>query len=260
MARRLLLVLGILVLALPANAATVTKVIGCKPSHQASDDPILAHGQPGAFDHLHIFFGAKGTDAFSTPDSLVGTPTTCLQAGDTAAYWVPKANLVEFHLGEYWDNRFTPQAVKPVPFGAELVIGNGRTAGDGKASVFWTCSNGVKALSPLPCTTDRLTLVVRFPNCWDGALEPAAQIDNAHFAYSSGGPTAIQIGTGSTCPASHPVKIAEVAQHIRYRHPANFTGITLSSGGPATAHADFLNAWVPSAQCSFLKSFTATVC
>ena len=53
------------------------------------DDPIVFPRQPGR-SHDHTYFGARSTDAFSTPASLrEDGRTTCRLRADTAAYWAP---------------------------------------------------------------------------------------------------------------------------------------------------------------------------
>src|SRR5262245_12442502 len=58
----------------------------CKFPHRSNDDPIVFPGQTGAA-HTHDFFGNRSVDANSTVESLMGEPTSCAAAGDTAAYW-----------------------------------------------------------------------------------------------------------------------------------------------------------------------------
>ncbi len=48
------------------------------------------------------------------------------------------------------------------------------------------------------------------------------------------------------CPASHPVKVPLIRVTIRYPI-AGGKGVVLASGGQFSAHADFFNAWNPSA-------------
>ena len=62
--------------------------VDCTLDHQAKDDPIVFFGQPFA-THIHDFFGARGVDAYTTPDSIRGGATTCDHPGDTSAYWAP---------------------------------------------------------------------------------------------------------------------------------------------------------------------------
>ena len=47
----------------------------CSFSHRNNDDPIRFPGQPGR-SHNHTYIGNTTVDAFSTPASLRGGPTT----------------------------------------------------------------------------------------------------------------------------------------------------------------------------------------
>src|SRR5438552_4669667 len=61
----------------------------CNYSRSLMDDPIVYPGQPGV-SHLHDFYGNTTTDAYSTIASLLAAGTTsCVNPGETAAYWVP---------------------------------------------------------------------------------------------------------------------------------------------------------------------------
>src|SRR5438128_6843801 len=61
----------------------------CNYSRSLMDDPIVYPGQPGV-SHLHDFYGNTTTDAYSTIVSLLAAGTTsCVNPGETAAYWVP---------------------------------------------------------------------------------------------------------------------------------------------------------------------------
>src|SRR5207249_1731755 len=76
-----------------------------------------------------------------------------------------------------------------------------------------------------------LRLHVNFPNCWDGhSLDSADHM--SHMAYSVRG----------ACPASHPVAFPAISLIFRYPITGG-SGVTLSSGGQYSAHADFFNAW-----------------
>lgn len=257
-----LVVLATLIVgAVPANAVTNNEVvIGCPglARTNALVDPIVSPGVPSA--HLHSFFGNKTINENSTPSSLRGQATTCKTPGQTSAYWIPTSTQVPyFRAGIYYSNRFFPHKVQIVPPNAELVIGPQpeNRAGDGKYSVFYTCSakgevgTGIKkSNTPLRCPTDTNTIVVRFPNCWDGQLNPENVKDNEHFAYSSGPATSAtnlwQVATGSTtaCPASHPIEIVQTNLHVRSRN-AYGVAITQFSNGPAAGmHGDFVQSWV----------------
>ena len=252
MRRALPLALFLVLVAQPAYAVSNNEVvIGCAPSLEAQVDPIVEPGVNPS-DHVHVFAGARTITENSTPSATRDDPTSCKTPGQTSAYWIPKANQTFFRLGVYYSNRFFPNRVDIVPPNAELVIGPTRRAGDGRYSVFWTCSGAsevgtgiTKSDTPLRCGTDRNTLVVRFPNCWDGQLEPEGVIDNAHFAYSSGGPALYQIATGSStaCPAGFPHRIVQTNAHFRFRNPSGVAVSSFSSGPTSTAHGDFMQSW-----------------
>jgi hypothetical protein len=61
----------------------------CGFSHRNMDDPIVFPRQAGR-SHDHTYFGARSTNAFSSPASLrEDGRTTCRLRADTAAYWAP---------------------------------------------------------------------------------------------------------------------------------------------------------------------------
>jgi hypothetical protein len=87
--RTLLVITSVALVALGATPVSAQSLkIECNASHTAADDPIVFPGRPGAA-HLHEFFGNTSTNASSTYASMVGKPTTCPFAGDTAGYWMP---------------------------------------------------------------------------------------------------------------------------------------------------------------------------
>src|SRR4051812_27500650 len=59
----------------------------CRFSHRAQVDPIVSPGQMSM--HLHDFFGNTTTTDTSTYASMMGQPTSCDVAGDSAGYWAP---------------------------------------------------------------------------------------------------------------------------------------------------------------------------
>jgi hypothetical protein len=83
-------------------------VTRCNYSHTNFDDPIVHADKPGAA-HSHDFFGNRSTDFASTYQSLRAlegpTPatksgTTCVNAADKSAYWIPTMS---------WTNKKGPQ-------------------------------------------------------------------------------------------------------------------------------------------------------
>jgi len=215
--------------------------VACGFSHRNIDDPIVFPRQPGR-SHNHTYFGARSTDAFSTPASLrEDGRTTCRLRADTAAYWAPTLfvggraveplALVAFYV------RQTSDAVDPFPAGLKVIAGdaNARTAQGGRVT-FWSCAvRRAERSSTIPtCPGTRaggLRLHVNFPNCWNGRSLDSAN-HKSHMAYSSNG----------ACPSSHPVEVPALSLVIYYG-VAGGPNSELSSGGQFSAHADFVNAW-----------------
>lgn len=55
------------------------------------DDPILAPGDPGGADHLHMFFGNLAVNADTTNNELVHGTSACENGGtDHSGYWIPR--------------------------------------------------------------------------------------------------------------------------------------------------------------------------
>jgi hypothetical protein len=72
---------------------------------------------------------------------------------------------------------------------------------------------------------------IHFPDCWNGK-DLDSPDHQSHMAYSERG----------ACPAGYPVPVPALTVHVKYAI-AGGPGVTLSSGAPYTAHADFFNAW-----------------
>lgn len=215
--------------------------VACGFSHRNQDDPIVFPKQ-AARSHDHTYFGARSTDAFSTPASLrADGRTTCRLRSDTAAYWAPTLSvggrtieplaIVAFYI------RRTSDAVDPFPAGLKVIAGDA-TAQTAQSSrlTFWSCAiRGAERSSTIPtCPGTRrggLRLHVNFPNCWDGDRLDSAN-HKSHMAYSSEG----------VCPSSHPVEVPALSLVIYYGVSGG-PGSELSSGGQLSAHADFVNAW-----------------
>ena len=215
----------------------VNFVSQCRFSHRKPDDPIVYPSQP-SMSHDHSFFGNFTTDAYSTPQSLVGQRTTCNRTADTAAYWAPtlivdnKAALT-LDLAAYY-RRSTLAPVQPFPANFVMIGGNS-TATDPQSTnvVFWNCSlAGTNPSVTIPnCGDQSLRLHVIFPECWDGKGLDSPN-HKAHMAYAENG----------VCPTDHPVALPQLVLVVRYA--ANGSGnVVVASGGQLTGHADFVNAW-----------------
>lgn len=214
-------------------------VVVCRFSHRAPDDPIVFPRQP-QLSHDHTFFGSVSTDAFSTPSTLRGTPTSCLHAEDSAAYWAPTliadGRAVTPVLATVYYRRRTVAKVRPFPPGLQIVAGDAyATAPQDQGVVFWSCDDGADAArsttAPTCAAPKSLHLHVRFPDCWDGRRRDSPD-HKQHMAYSARG----------ACPGTHPVAVPSLSLVIRYP-VAGGPGVELSSRGQLTGHADFVNSW-----------------
>lgn len=109
------------------------------------------------------------------------------------------------------------------------------------AEAGWGCGLRPRAFHvepPTDCTdASPLTLRLRYPDCWDGENLDSPD-HRSHVARSVDG----------DCPASHPVLMTELQVSIVWPVTGDeAAGVTLSSGGVAGAHGDFLNGWDPEA-------------
>ena len=257
--KRCLLLLGMVVLATAGGAGAAARItptaadhggprhgggyrgyfaIGCGFSHRNNDDPIVYPGRPG-LSHNHTFFGNTATNAASTPTSLRGGTTTCRLNADTAAYWVPtlfvNGRPVAPRGAIVYYIRRTRGVVQAFPAGLKVIAGDASaTRAQGARVTYWVCGRlaaTTLASCPNGFRSEGVSLVVKFPNCWNGTSLDSAN-HKSHLAYSTGG----------ACPASHPVAVPALAIVVRY--PALGAGpIALSSGGQLSGHADFINAW-----------------
>ncbi|MEA2715993.1 MAG: hypothetical protein QOI99_310 [Actinomycetota bacterium] len=227
-------------------AATGNFVSGCRYSHSAPDDPIVHPASPGA-SHSHDFFGNTSTDAFSSLESLQAAPDLCRRDGDKAAYWVPTlsdggkvvkpVDVQAYYLVAGRD----PASIQPFPLGLRVVT-------DPAASPErWGCIGAAgqtpESMTPPDCPGGmHLVLRVHFPDCWDGQRLDSTD-HRSHMAYAADG----------ACPADHPVAVPHLRLGVHYPAGVGGADVTLSSGAPDTAHADFFNAWDPSAQARLVE-------
>jgi hypothetical protein len=235
----------------------------CRFSHTGTDDPIVFPGRPG-LSHHHTFFGNRSTNASSTVASLRRAATTCYPQTDTAAYWIPtlyqngrevrpsKAQVYYVVIGYGRMHAF--------PQGLRIVAGDMHSTRPQSTRVtYWTCAGRAARTAPsrtipVHCgviegrglgrargssrptvvrwrTKSTIELQVVFPDCWDGRRLDSPD-HQSHMSYSR----------GFACPRSHPVKVPRIRLFVRYPIDRG-RGVTLASGSPYTAHADFFNAW-----------------
>ncbi|MEZ5204822.1 MAG: DUF1996 domain-containing protein [Acidimicrobiales bacterium] len=218
-------------------------VVHCAYSHSGQNDPIV-HPAMAGMSHRHDFYGAEGTDASTTPESMLADDTTCDKTADRAAYWHPTlydhGEVVEPRdLSAYYRAApgVDPAEVQPFPLGLAMLAGDqfatepqvGEAAG-------WTC--GVRtdlSVDPPECEPSApLHLVLTFPDCWDG--EYLDSVDHvSHVTYSSDG----------TCPDGFAVHVPQITVSVRFPISGPGHDLSLASGKIITAHGDFFNGWEP---------------
>jgi hypothetical protein len=225
-----------------ARLRGVNFVSGCRFSHRNADDPILFAGQPGK-SHDHTFIGNDSTNAFSTLGTLLGGTSSCRRVGDTAAYWVPTllsetGSAIEPRSASVYYRRHTLGPVQAFPQGFKMIAGNAKTStAQGLKVTSWNCGAlaGIRPTSTIPTCPNAarmgLALHVQFPECWDGANLDSPD-HQSHMAYSVRG----------RCPADHPIQMPAIQVNLRYAS-AGGPGLSLTSGGQLSGHADFFNAW-----------------
>ena len=231
------------------RAASLADLVGvdffhnCDFTHKGPDDPIVYPGRPGA-SHLHTFVGNRTTNAFSTYPSLRSGGTTCSRTADRSAYWTPAlyegSKLILPTVATVYYRRFTLDVVRSFPDNLRMVAGRAAaTSVQGTRVTFWSCgvrSHVRRSTRMLTCPQGEfLHLAVFFPQCWDGRHLDSKD-HKSHMAYMRKG----------KCPSSHPVALPTLEELYRYPIRGG-TGISLSSGGLYSGHADFVNAWEPSA-------------
>jgi hypothetical protein len=243
--------------------ASINFLSTCSFSHALPDDPIVRPGRRGA-SHLHLFFGSRGTNAFSTSRSLRASRTTCNRRADTAAYWVP-ALLADGRVVTpdravvYYQTR-SRGSIRSFPPGLRIVAGSAHaTRPQPITRVFWNCELPPGPLRPAarpPICVRRwrgqtragqLALNVVFPDCWDGRRLDSPD-HQSHMAFAD----------DLVCPAGHPVKVPRIRLSVYFRTDGRQT-YTLSSGGLHSGHADFFNAWEPQELARIVRDCSAGI-
>jgi len=233
----------------PLALATAGWVDRCPYSHSKMDDPIVFPKQPGA-SHLHDFFGAKHTNAYSTVRTMRNDGTTC-ERRDTAGYWVPalyRRGHRVFPRGASTRQQFYYRVadfsartrITPFPPGLKMLSGNAHATsvadnpglGD---EIYWGCSdnkpNG-KFTHPISCGSGIISLHVGFPSCWDGR----------HLSMAAD-PNAVVFPEDGRCPASNPVALPRLIERFEYPVGRSSRHIKVASGPTFTVHGDFWNTW-----------------
>ena len=255
----------------------------CQYSHQSYDDPILFPGEPGR-SHLHLFFGNTSTDHASdlTKMHQVGGSTCDGGIADRSAYWFPTLydpsteEIIEpWIFAAYYQSGFAgldPASIQPIPTGLRMIAGSAKATPETYANDFqsggrWGCFNGgggpTNAGGDIPdCGDDRVTLVVNFPQCWDGV-----NLDSADHLSHMAAPRYGFGGNPATCPDSHPVALPSIMLQIVYQNNgSNSSNWRLVSDmypadqpGGASVHADFVNGWDPTIMDRWLQNCVRAV-
>ncbi len=250
----LMLTIGVLAISTGPAVAVDAKGefrVSCGPvSHQGRFDPIVFPDLNPA-GHNHEFYGSTETGPSSTPQSLLNSPTTCSDSGDSSGYWHPTVYFNGVRAPAPRASIYYTQktAEKPLsdmqvwPAGLRIIAGNGHA--DGPQSTFimwWGCDNTTINREPTaptcPSNSSGLEVHIRFPDCWDGVNLDSAN-HQAHMSYAVEGNDDIY-----RCDSTHPVMLPYLIMKFRWdgQFPAGET-VTLSSGPSYTMHADFMNAW-----------------
>ena len=213
-------------------------VVGCGFSHMNNDDPIMFPGKPGA-SHNHTFVGNRVVDSATTPASLLGGESTCLDVGDASAYWVPTlfagGRAVTPLVGAGYYVRRTLGPVQAFPPGLKMIAGNSSARRPQSLSVVgWACGGlgtPPRSATVPVCTDDRaLHLRATFPNCWNG--RDLDSVDHQrHMAYAVRG----------TCPRAHPVALPSLV--LIFLYPSTDLVRPMQASGRFGTHADFVNGW-----------------
>jgi hypothetical protein len=235
----------------------------CDPSHMSFDDPIVYPGQPGKA-HPHVFFGNTGTNANSTPESILNSGNSTCRGGtiNRSAYWAPQmidtatgkalrpVGLIVYYKTGY--RNVTPSKIVPFPKGLRMIAGNPMASAPPVASdphMGFSCGgNAPKDLSIVNCPAGtELWANITFPQCWDG-INLDSPDHKSHMAYAPVYPVP---PTGNGCPTTHPVPLTEIAFQVRYLVGPEGTSKwrlasdVYSESIPAgySMHGDWMNGW-----------------
>lgn len=259
---------GLVVVQRPASAAMEPSFkVTCYPTGIAQNDPIVFPGQSG-LSHMHTFYGAKGVTQSTTAATL--SAATSSQCGsyfdgiDKSAYWIPTlykngqqlyADNGSFQLAAYYQRAGGADG-EPVdqawPRGLKIIAGD-MHATSPQHGILYFCANSSnsgdqsKASTEFPsCASNELLVAkLQFPDCWDGRYLDSAD-HKSHMAYSS--------GPRNTCPADHPVKLAQLTMEAWF-HGVNGAGSEFrwASGGPYSFHGDVIAMWDPRAAANLVN-------
>jgi hypothetical protein len=222
----------------------------CHVTKTANEDPIVFPGVTPT-PHNHTFSGNTTVNTSSTAPQLVDRPTNCTNSGDTASYWMPTLLVNGKPVTPYMTRAYYRAGTRDtsklhtIPFGLEMVAGDAMaTKAQSAAVAGFQCRIAgqgptvtKQALPPQCGSTALLEASVVFPNCWDGTNLDSTD-HKSHMAYAK----------NYVCDAAHPVQLPQLTLAERFTPGTTSGTLTLAAmNSPLTLHADFLNAWKPSA-------------
>ncbi|GAA2099846.1 DUF1996 domain-containing protein [Actinomadura alba] len=245
------------------NASRGTFVSRCgrnQDGHHNSDNFIVAPGVSNGAHHVHDYVGNVSTDGFSTDESLAAAETTC-QSGDKSVYFWPALRRTDQEgtdadapgggLDGNVGRVLTPTTVTlqfrgnptsrvvAMPRFLRTVTGDAKatTNGPANARAQWTCSgftNRVTTKYPLCPRGSRVTRILDFASCWDGAnLDSANHRTHILFPDRSG-----------RCAAGTRA-VPQLRMTISYALPAQrvfaLDSFPEQLRNPVTDHGDFAN-------------------
>lgn len=267
-----------------AGAPSVHAVLRFSCSELVTErlDPLVF---PGAMQspHVHQIVGGNMFNVTMDPNrhniGEEATCTTCTFSEDFSNYWtailyfrarngtlirVPQRPNIDFDgargggMTVYYTATY--QNHKPTAFqpGFRMIVGNPMYRTQAEASRYrqmtFTCLETLSTrtgetteMPKQPCR-EGIMSNVRFPTCWDGkTLDPPDH--SSHVAYPSSG----TFESGGPCPASHPVRMPQVAYETLW-DTTQFNSMWPSGGAnPFTlsytdskgygTHADYLFGW-----------------
>jgi Domain of unknown function (DUF1996) len=273
-----------LIVLLPIPAQAHFKM-HCKPETGVRyADPIVSSGVRGPTGHLHTFLANRTLPTLAEPNlatyaQMVGEPTTCQNAADSAAYWFPTMlrngqPLPVFRFIAYYRSWQYAAEKKSkwetgtgnVPYAADTrMIAGDMMAPGGGPHVNWTCNQNssrpgpwddpIQAACNQATGTVYLGAHVDYPTCFSGTMNShaggmTADYSDSHtitqrYAY----PTKNSSGVIS-CPPGFPVKVPALRLDITWNYQGSGTDLMVSSaltgGDRFGLHADFWNTWVQS--------------
>lgn len=213
----------------------------CEFTKFSYDDPLLFPGQPGA-SHLHMYSGNDSVNAMSDTTNLANVGGSSCSGGilNRSAYWTPavidmSTKTPQLPVSSLWYYKEGYYGLSGTGFGS-LPEGLGMIGTDHH----WACTDTVGKYETIPsCPAgETLTMVVAFPQCWDGVNKWLS--DKSHVAYPSRG----------SCPLTHPVSLPQITLNIRYKmkYAGQSENLMLSSdmdmsARGSTGHADWVNGW-----------------